>query len=375
MSNPPVTVNLLPSEAYREATGSLVYRLSELMFGSLLAAYCLGFVGAIAATQGSLPSEYRPLGIGLLATQYICISIMFTYLTTSFYLTYHVGILTLPKLPFDRLGLDFTIAVLQAIFFGLSLLLPALFPVLLAVNVFISGGRKNEEYERLVADLFKNCPKEGRDKSKDLSRFRDALAEHLRGKPHLSVWAPIEPDIRKKGLWAFIVGVIVVGLYWASDYIAPQNFLLSLLEWLKGRVPLFLIEWVAQPLLTPWGLKQLLITVEVLLATFFVYGHAREALGNRASFCGFPIKSLDFCKYPAAAKVEDLCRYQADAAIGDLTKTRDEKQPLSNSGESQEGGGDVQGCLQTNNAHPMDKEFENLPSEIKELCKKLFAKS
>jgi hypothetical protein len=36
-----------PSEAYKQATLSLVHRMSELTFGSLLAAYCLGFVGAM----------------------------------------------------------------------------------------------------------------------------------------------------------------------------------------------------------------------------------------------------------------------------------------------------------------------------------------
>ncbi len=369
MSTPQDTENLLPSEAYRQATSSLVYRLSELMFGSLLAAYCLGFVGAIAAAEASLPSVYRPLGIWLLATQYICISLMFTYLTTSFYLTYHVGILTQPRLPFDSLGLDFTIAVLQAVFFGLSLLLPALFPVLLAVNVFISAWRKNQEYTRLVDNLFEDC--KGREKSKPI--FRNELADLLRGKRHLTLWAPIGSDIRRKGLWAFLIGVFVVGLYSKSDSITPHNFLIWLLDWLNNRLPQFLIEWIARPLLTPWGLKQLLITGEILLATYFVYRHARGVLGKRASFRGFPIKSLDSCRYPADVGVEDFCRYQAEA--GDIGKTLDGKAQLSSPGKSQEGAGDVHGGSKANSPPSMDEEFENLPVEVRKLCEKLFPQS
>jgi len=368
MSNPPGNEKLLPSEAYRQATGSLVYRLSELMFGSLLAAYCLGFVGAIAAAQGSQLSAHGPLGVGLLATQYVCISIMFTYLTTSFYLTYHVGILTQPRVPFASLRLDFTIAVLQAVFFGFSLLLPALFPILLAANVFISGWRKNQEYTRLVDNLFEYC--QGREKSKPT--FRDALAKHLRGTHHLKLWAPIERDTRRKAFWAFFIGLFGVGLYWKFDYIAPQSFLLWLLESLKNKLPQFLIEGIAQPLLTPWGVKQLMITIVVLVATRFVYRHARAVLGERASFRGFPSKSLDSCRYPAEAKFEEFCRYQANPKDGDLAKTPDESAQLNSSGKSVQGAGDVQGDPQTKTVLSMDEEFENLPVEVMKLCTELF---
>src|SRR5437868_7048229 len=124
MSNSPAHGSLKkPSEAYREAISSLVYRLSELMFGSLLAAYSLGFVASIGA-HGSQLSAAGRWGTGLRNLQYICISITFTcisitfaYLTTSFYLTYHKGILTMPQLPLERLGKDFAIAFFQAVIF------------------------------------------------------------------------------------------------------------------------------------------------------------------------------------------------------------------------------------------------------------------
>lgn len=322
MSNPPLNVNLPPSKAYREATGTLVYRLSELMFGSLLAAYCLGFVGAIAAAQGSQFSAHGPLGIGLLATQYICVSIMFTYLTTSFYLTYHVGILTLPKMPFESIGRDFRIAVFQAVFFGLSLLQPALFPLLLALNIFISGRRKQKEYERVEDDLFKkNCPRERREESSDLPTFSKALKKHIRNKTRLSVWAPIGLGMKCAAGVAVLVGVIVICLSFALECgkIAPPNFLFVFIEWLKNNsmLPSRLSEWMAQILLTPWGLRQILVTCEMLLATYFISWRGRLVLKRHASFAGFP----------------------------------------------------------PNEDHDIDTEFQALPAEVKELCKKLFSQS
>src|SRR2546421_2366253 len=95
-----------PSKNYEQVRLSLVYRLSELTLGSLLAAYSLGFVAAIAAHWTELFTE----GVGgamLLITQYASISLTFAYVTTSFYLTYHAGILTMPQLPLERLGFDF----------------------------------------------------------------------------------------------------------------------------------------------------------------------------------------------------------------------------------------------------------------------------
>lgn len=372
MSNPRETDELLlPAEAYRQATSSLVYRLSELMFGSLLAAYCLGFVGAIAAALASLPSVYRPLGIGLLATQYLCISITFTYLTTSFYLTYHVGILTQPRVPFKSLRDDFTIAVLQAVFFGLSLLLPALFPVLLAANIFRSARRQNEEYMRLVDNLFEYC--QGREKSKPT--FRDALAKHLRTTRHLKFWAPIERDTMKKGKQSLISGVLVVGLYWVSDSITPHNVLSRLLDWLNTKLPQFLMEWIARPLLTPWGIKQLAITIVVLVATRFVYKHALEVLGERASFRGFPIKRLDSCRYPVGATLEKFCKYKGDAEDGDIAKTPEPSAQLTSTGKSETGVGDVQGDPRTKKFLSIDEEYQQLPGEVRRLCEDLFPQS
>lgn len=313
MSNLQASENLgQPSEAYLEATCSLVYRLSELMFGSLLAAYSLGFVGAIAA-YGSQLSAHGVWGIVLLTAQYAAISITFAYLTTSFYLTYHVGILTMPQLPFDRLGTDFTIAVVQAVFFGLSMLQPALFPVLLGINVLISGNRKDKEYEGLADRLFKEHYKvKKRNVTAHLPRFRQELAKLLQNKetfPELSGWAPTGPEIRRGAWKAIIIGVVVIILCLLLELLtyifALQNYELIKINWLE-------IKWVSQ---------QFLVAVEVILATIIITRYGSRVVERRASFLGFPIK--------------------------DPTQERP----------------------------PMDEEFIRLQSELKELCRKLFGES
>lgn len=327
MSNSPVTVNLgRPSDAYREATGSLVYRLSELMFGSLLAAYSLGFFGAIAA-RGSQVSEHGRFGIGLLALQYICISTAFAYLTTSFYLTYHVGILTMPRVPLDRLGRDFSIAFFQAVFFGVSMLVPALFPVLLSLNFFLSARRKNEEYRRLADRLFsQNCAEKPRDESDDLPIFRKRLATHLRSKRQLSAWAPIGTDIWIYGLLALVIGVGVISFCLALEYdkIALPDYLMF--------TPRLKDKWVVQ---------QLVISFQLVVATFIIRKYGSKVLKLRGKFIGFPIRSLDFCRYQAEAKIEDA--------------------------------GDVQENSQTDEDYSMDGEFKGLPAKLKEICDEVFA--
>jgi hypothetical protein len=275
MSNLQAIVNLRPpSEAYLEATRSLVYRLSELMFGSLLAAYSLGFVGAIAA-HGSQLSAHGYWGTVLLAMQYAAISIAFTYLTTSFYLTYHVGILTMPQLPFDRLGIDFTIAVVQAVFFGVSMLQPALFPVLLGINFYISAKRKDKEYERLADCLYEVRPVKARVVTAHLPRFRQELAKVMQDKekfPELSGWAPTGLAIRIGALTAIIIGLIVIGLYLLLD---RQNSTPFGIEWLPDK----------------WVLQQLLIAAEAVCATVIITVYGSKVVERRASFVGFPIKN------------------------------------------------------------------------------------
>lgn len=71
----PGTAIQYPSKAYQSACGSYTYRLSELIFGSLLAAYILGFV-SFAANSGFFQ-----------ILQALIISVTFCYLTAAYYVT------------------------------------------------------------------------------------------------------------------------------------------------------------------------------------------------------------------------------------------------------------------------------------------------
>lgn len=282
MSTPQESVNLIsPSEAYREATGSLVNRLSELMFGSLLAAYSLGFIGAIAARGGQLWA-HGLLGVVFLGVQCACISFAFAFLTTSFYLTYHGGILTMPQVPFDRLGMDFTIAVIQALFFGFSMHWPVLFAALLGLNILMSIKRKDHEYERLARRLLdKYCPTNRDNSRRALRRFRRELSKHLHTENdgHLSGWAPVGRLIRIVTWIAIILGGTVIFLCYELQFY-PEDVVLqdSVLFRPKGLV-------------VKWAIQQLLITVPILLATLLIYWHGRGVLEDRASFSGFQVQT------------------------------------------------------------------------------------
>lgn len=356
MSNPQAIVNLRPpSEAYREATRSLVYRLSELMFGSLLAAYSLGFVGAIAA-HGSLLSTHGPWGILLLSFQYASISITFAYLTTSFYLTYHAGILTMPQMAFEHLASDFTLAIVQAIFFGVSILQPALFPILLGVNFHISGKRKDKEYEELVLRLYNEiCGLRGRNVPDHLPLFSEELKKLLKQNNfrQLSGWAPMGPDIRRGTRKAIIVGVIVIVLYILLEFL---TWIFALQNSLWFGISLLEIKWV---------LQQLLITVEVVWATVIIKKAGSQVVKRRASFLGFPIMNPDHHE-PKEGASEHLKPYVEN---GPMNKAGDSP------GKTKEVANDQQDKPEVQKRSPMDEEFVRLQDDLKKLCENLFGAS
>lgn len=254
MANNQADVLKRPSEAYNEATLSIVYRLSELMFGSLLAAYALGFVAALGAHTDEL-WKHNIWGAPLLAVQYASISVAFAFLTTSFYLTYHAGILTMPRMPFQSLAEDFKLAITQAVFFGLSIFQPALFPILLGINFYKSGKRKDKEYEKLAEKLYNDICKreEEREDPDDLAKFREELTKLLRSDfPELSGWGPMGADIRRGGNKAVTVGVIVIAICIALEILTISLQLDQRWHWWSE------LKWVSQ---------QSLIAIEVIWAT------------------------------------------------------------------------------------------------------------
>lgn len=145
-----------PSEAYAVAISKPIYRLSELMFGSLLAAYVLGFIGAVAfASKSPNPSEIS----FLITLRYLAISLSYVFLTAAMYLSYHFNILANPRFAFARIEGDFVIATSQGVFFGLSIIYPEIYIALLGVNILIASYRQKKEYSEMRDSLYILVPK------------------------------------------------------------------------------------------------------------------------------------------------------------------------------------------------------------------------
>jgi hypothetical protein len=239
--------------------------MSELTFGSLLAAYSLGFVGAIA-THWAKPSVPGVWGIILPAAQYASISIAFAYLTTSFYLTYHTGILTMPQVEFERLGIDFALAMAQALFFGFSILRPWSFPLLLGVILFLSGSRQRQEHRALARKLYELiCGVSVRGNKAGSKTFRRCLKKFLNDFPELSGWAPTGWLIWLSAAVFFILGL-------AIGYVV--------VEFLPKDWP-FRNVWQVR---TDEFHKQVLIALEVLFSMLVIAIYGQYVVNKRATF-------------------------------------------------------------------------------------------
>lgn len=155
-----------PASAYLQAIASPVYRLSELMFGSLLASYVLGFIGFAAAYSTpavsplsagnffSLEELYLLRDQALVRAPFFFISITFAYVTAGLYVAYHAGILTMPHMPLERLSFDFALALSQALLFGISMLYPMAFPFWLGVTLLFAALRQLQEHRELVESFY-----------------------------------------------------------------------------------------------------------------------------------------------------------------------------------------------------------------------------
>jgi len=214
---PKVVVSRTPSTSYASARASSIYQLSELMFGSLLAAYILGFLN-FAATSGAFATANasETLLFALHIFIYLCICLTFAYATAGMYLFYHVSILTAPNLPVSRLRFDFLIALSQAICFGFSMLFPTIFPLLISIVYIGAQIRKYYEWLRMSDDwmfdyfgkkpsLNSPEPKKKEDKKEFRSFFYKILREE--GFRKLSMWAP-----PSKKVWCYVIILFLCGL-------------------------------------------------------------------------------------------------------------------------------------------------------------------
>lgn len=148
-----------PSVVYKDAIESPVYRLSELMFGSLLAAYVLGFIGfaAVYSRPDLGPSSGEAMFLWqlvLFRAPFFFISITYAYVTAGFYVAYHAGIMTMHHMPLENLRWDFALALSQALLFGIAMLHPMIFPALLGLTLILTVFRQLQEHRALVKSFF-----------------------------------------------------------------------------------------------------------------------------------------------------------------------------------------------------------------------------
>ena len=218
----PGTQIQFPSKAYRSSCNSYTYRLSELIFGSLLASYILGFLNFAAKNDQNE------------IFQALVISVTFCYLTAAYYLTYHNSILTMPHIPNRGLRFDFFIAIFQAILFGMSMIWQRAFLIFVASSLASVFVRQTIVFIQL-AKVFEdntNLAKGQTELSLDFflrPRFRKALKEVNPDYQYcLNGWFPIE--IKQ---WAFVVLLVAGGYIFAFGDRLPIGANMTWLLWIK----------------------------------------------------------------------------------------------------------------------------------------------
>ncbi len=172
---------MTPKQAYENAQKSLFYRLSELVFGSLLASFILGFIAFSSTTLIDSSSWKISLITG---ATYLLISLSFSYFTAGTYIIFHAGILTLPSYAHSRAKRDFGFSLCLAIAFGIIMLMPANFTLLIGFLILYSYLILRREHTSLVDDLVtyknsKRSPTLAKDVDKDSDNDRKILYSEI----------------------------------------------------------------------------------------------------------------------------------------------------------------------------------------------------
>lgn len=210
-----------PSHYYESARTTLTIRLSELIFGSLVASYILGFIGTFDIAN--LPALVASLPC-------LAISITFSYLTAAFYLHYHCSLLTMPTMALKRAGIDFTFALSQGILFGFSITRPAFFPACISIAILAGFLRQHFERIRLVAfladltwptnDAEENDARDHEDRKK---RRRKKVSREVPsgpasgGQQPLLGWAPVSA-----ASWIGVAILLAIGVTYAVEEVGKS---------------------------------------------------------------------------------------------------------------------------------------------------------
>ena len=234
----PGTPNIVwPSLAYKEHCASYTNRLSESVFGSLLAAYILGFlafgmnlVGGIASWK-SAAELFTSLKL-LQIIEYLAISGTFSYLTAAYYVTYHNSILTMPQIPPHKLRADFGIALTQAVLFGLSMIRPDAFPLFVGLSLLRVFWRQWDVFSEL-SSMFSRVKQQSGDNRVDpkieRQQFKQLLLKLNADKKYsycLEGWLPVTWK-----MYLFTGVLITVGgvselrhfFEWGRDWLPPHG--------------------------------------------------------------------------------------------------------------------------------------------------------
>lgn len=245
----------LPSNCYKAAKDTLVYRLSELVFGSLLASFILGFLGFSGSILSNSDGLYNLITVDNLVTvfTYLCISGIYSYYTAGLYLFYHTGILTMPSFKFENASRDFALSLLSAIAFGLSMLWPQHLMSLLSLIIFRSLNIQNKEHKRLTKKLYEKYFGKGGKEEEDDSDMREDHGNYDPEKLRL-----IEEEIKKSKLegwknsttgvriwvWVLFISGLAISIITEFDMLPPsfkeKNYLAILLLSLYFLLFLFL---------------------------------------------------------------------------------------------------------------------------------------
>ena len=261
---PPPTVSVRDriTFAHNEVVESHVYRLSELMFGSLLAAYVLGFIGFSASNPAAFHTLPQFLATVILPkAPYLFVSMAYAYATASFYLSYHAEILTMPTMPLARLRYDFGLALFQAVAFGCSMLFPKAFPSFLAVTYAVAALRKQIEYSEFTTDLY----------TKSIRQISsDSSTNEVSDRANPEARADFDKEVKR----------LLEEKYHALSGWRPVN---------KGHLTYALLLAIVSALMWPWPLipskyVTLALATETLCVSAYICHRGHLTLRNRAAF-------------------------------------------------------------------------------------------
>jgi len=222
-----------PSACYDAATEAHAYRLSELIFGSLLAAYILGFVSFGMVPVGAV-ADFKPIAEVFSSTKllqvlnYLIISGTFSYLTAAYYVTYHNAILTMPQVPEHKLRTNFGIALLQAVLFGFSMVRPDGFLLFLGISLAVVFWRQRTLFNEL-AELFQREQGSGTVDHKSERRHFERILVEINNDDKfrrcIEGWIPIEPWKSAGAVLLIVLGILSEARHYieAVSKIAKSN--------------------------------------------------------------------------------------------------------------------------------------------------------